>query len=219
MSKYDILLKILDQIRAEGIAAGFKSYNASAEDIEWLNQTRSKAYIHLYLKVKFGLLSFAKRETCVTDGTNDGGIDGYFIDEETKSITFLQSKFRTTKKNFETKKITIDEMASMDFARITAGYEQSESGLEYNGKIKGLIRSISQIDDIGRYKYRTVIIANLPDISQSILRSLTGGFPVETFDAERCYAELVFPVITGTYFQKEELAILLDLNTKNAGAK
>jgi len=107
----------------------------------------------------------------------------------------------------------------MDIARITAGYEQSESGLEYNGKIKGLIRSISQIDDIGRYKYRTVIIANLPDISQSILRSLTGGFPVETFDAERCYAELVFPVITGTYFQKEELAILLDLNTKNAGAK
>jgi hypothetical protein len=65
MSKYDILLKILDQIRAEGIAAGFKSYNASAEDIEWLNQTRSKAYIHLYLKVKFGLLSFAKsRDVC-----------------------------------------------------------------------------------------------------------------------------------------------------------
>lgn len=219
MSKYGALIKILDRIRSEGVTAGFPSYGAEAKDTDWTNQTRSRAYIHLYLKVKFGLLNFKERETHVTDGTHDGGIDGYFIDRESKSIYFLQSKFRATEKNFESKQITLDEVAAMDIARITNGEEHSESGLPYNGKIKGLIRNIADTEDIGRYKYKVIIIANLRDASATVLKNLTGGFPVEIFDADRCYSDLVFPVLSGTYFQKEEMSIYLDVSNKSAGAK
>jgi hypothetical protein len=217
--KYDTLLKILDQIRAEGAASGFSSYEPSSIDLDLINQARSRAYIHLFIKVKFGVLNFRERETYITDGAQDGGIDGYFIDRESKTVFFLQSKFRTTERNFETKRVTLDEIASMDIARISSGHESDEAGIEYNGKIKGLIRTIAAIEDIGRYKYRVVIIANLRGVSNTTLRNLIGGFSVEHFDAERCYAELVFPVLSGTYFQKEDLSIFLDLSNKNAGAK
>jgi hypothetical protein len=209
----------LDQIRSEGVAAGFTSYRSDRENPERANQARSKAYIHLFLKVTFGLLDFRERETFITDGTNDGGIDGYFVDRETRVIFFFQSKFRTTEHNFQNKQITLDEIASMDIARITSGEDESETGNEYNGKIKGLIRTIAQIEDIGRYKYQVILIANLDKVSPTTLRNLTGGFPVEVFDSERCYSELVFPVLSGTYFKKDELSILLDLSNKNAGAK
>lgn len=219
MAKYETLVKILDQIRAEGASAGYTSYAPTTDDTEAVNQARSKAYVHLFHKVKFGLLSFSDREKFITDGPQDGGVDGYFIDEDSKVITFLQSKFRTTEKNFESKQITLDEIASMDIARITSGYETNEDGVEYSGKIKGLIRNIAAIEDIGRYKYRVIIIANLRDASQTTLRNLTGGFAVEIFDSERCYSELVFPVLSGTYFQKGDLSILIDVSNKSAGAR
>jgi hypothetical protein len=219
MTKYAALSKILDQIRTEGVAAGFLSYGSKSDDPDWINQARAKAYIHLFIKVRFGLLDFREREKYITDGTQDGGIDGYFVDEDSRTVIFLQSKFRATEKNFQSKQITLDEVASMDIARITSGETSDEKGIDYNGKIKGLIRTISQIEDIGRYKYNIVIIANLRNASKTTLRNLTGGFPVEIFDAERCYSELVFPVLSGTYFQKENLSILLDLSNKNAGSK
>jgi hypothetical protein len=219
MSKYATLSKILDQIRTEGVAAGFPSYGSDPDNPEWTNQARSRAYIHLFLKVRFGVLDFREREVYVTDGTQDGGVDGYFIDRDSRTIIFLQSKFRTTEKNFRSKQITLDEIASMDIGRMTAGESSDEKGNEYNGKIKGLIRSITEIEDIGRYRYKITIIANLHNVSDTTLRNLTGGFPIEILDAERCYSELVFPVLSGTYFQKEELSILLDLSNKNAGSK
>lgn len=219
MSKYMALSKILDQIRAEGVLAGFTSYASDPNNDEWINQARSKAYIHLFLKVRFGLLDFRERENYITDGTYDGGIDGYFVDRDSHEILFFQSKFRTTERNFENKQITLNEIASMDIGRITSGEHEDECGHSYNGKIKGLVRSISEIGDIGRYKYRVIIIANLQNTSPAILKRLTGGFQVEIFDADRCYSELVFPVLSGTYFQKEDLSIFLDLSNKNAGSK
>jgi hypothetical protein len=116
MSKYETLVRILDQIRLEGIAAGYVSYKGDAVDS--LNQARAKAYIHLFLKVKFGLLGFKERESFMTDGTDDGGVDGYYLDAEAKTISFLQSKFRTNEKNFEGKQIEMSEIVSMDIARI-----------------------------------------------------------------------------------------------------
>ncbi|WP_454651346.1 AIPR family protein [Bradyrhizobium liaoningense] len=219
MSKYTALLKILDQIRIEGIASGYASYRATTSEVDALNHARSKAYIHLFLKVSFGILDFRERENFITDGSQDGGIDGYYIDRDTRTIFFFQAKFRTTEENFRSKQITLNEIGSMDISRIASGEIADERGNEYNGKIKGLIRNISAIDDIGRYKYQVVVIANLANISTTTLRNLVGGFPVEIFDAERCYAELVFPILSGTYFQKEELSIFLDLSNKNAGSK
>jgi hypothetical protein len=217
--KYAILVKILDQIREE------------ARDTKWANQyavddngadaimaARSRAYIHLYLKVMFGIGRFDEREAYITDGSYDGGIDGFFIDKESKRIYLLQSKFRNTEKNFEEKNIDYGELLAMDIERITTGHDKDEAGNQYNGKIQGLIRKISEISDVARFNYQVAILANC-SISPQNVRKLTGGFNADVFDFARVYNDLVFPIISGTYFKASDLTIKLDLNNKSAGAK
>ena len=176
MSKFEALVNILDQIRAEGTSLGFLSYGPSAEDLESINQARARAYIHLYLKVKFGLLDFSERDGFITDGPQDGGIDGYFIDKDAKTIHLIQSKFRTSEANFSNKKITLNEISAMDVGRISSGEQLDEKGVPYSGKIKRLMREISEIEDVGRYKYHVTIIANTPEISNNLLRNLRRWF-------------------------------------------
>ncbi|EEF22461.1 conserved hypothetical protein, partial [Ricinus communis] len=48
---------------------------------------------------------------------------------------------------------------------------------------------------------------------------LTGGYAAEVFNFEKTYEELVFPVITGTYFKASDIVIPIDLSNKNAGSK
>lgn len=218
-TKYQILLQILDKIREE--AAGTKwetKYAVGSNDFEAVAGARSRAYIHLYLKVMFGIGNFIDREQFVTDGGYDGGIDGYYIDRDTKRIFLLQSKFRNTEKNFEQKSIDYKELLAMDIERITTGNPHDEAGNEYNGKIQGLIRMISEIPDIARYNYHIAVIANC-DINAANVRKLTGGFNAEVFDFSRAYNDLVFPILSGTYFRAGDLTIQLDLNNKSAGAK
>jgi AIPR protein len=220
MSKYSMLVNILDQIRAEGASTPFTSkYVSSTSDPEQINHERSRAFIHLYLKVSFGMLDFAERERLITDGSNDGGIDGYFIDTERRMIFFVQSKFRTTEANFTNKQITLEELLAMDVTRILEGHEEDESGNKYSGKILQLQRDVRSIEDIGRYKYKIVILANIEAPSPSKLSRIVGGLPCEVVDYDRCYELLVFPVISGTYFNASELVIHLDLSNKNAGSK
>lgn len=92
MSKYQTLINILNQIRLEA-PARYVRYRPSDSDKEKMINALSRAYIHLFLKVKFGLIDFEEREKLVTDGTDDGGIDAYFIDSESKRIYFIQSKY------------------------------------------------------------------------------------------------------------------------------
>ena len=91
MSNYETLVNILDQIRKEA-PSQYKTYYPLESEMEKLNQARSRAFVHLYLKVKFGLLDFIEREGYVVDGTDDGGIDGYYIDKENK-LGFLEFAF------------------------------------------------------------------------------------------------------------------------------
>lgn len=216
--KYKIYLNILDQILREA-PDRYARYRLDDLDEEKLNQARSRASIHLFLKVSFGLLDFEDRERLVTDGSYDGGIDGYYIDKDTKSLYLLQAKFRTSQAKFEQKKITLEELLCMDVNRILEGEKFDEEGNEYNGKIKQLQREVSQIDDIARYNYKVVILANLSGISLAKLRLLTGGYPVDIFDATKTYEKLLFPVISGTYFTASDISIPIDLSNKNAGAK
>ena len=99
MTKYQTLINVLDVLRKEAPET-YKFYHPLEKDIEKLNQARSRALIHLFLKVKFGLIEFKEREKYVVDGMNDGGIDGFFIDKEKKMVFFIQSKFRTNQENF-----------------------------------------------------------------------------------------------------------------------
>jgi hypothetical protein len=216
--KYNTLVNILDRLRFEA-PANFKRYYPKEDDIEKINQARSRAFIHLYLKVKFGLLDFTEREYFITDGSQDGGIDGYYISTENRLIYFIQSKFRTNKKNFENKEITLSEILNMDTQEITQGNTSNEDGIEYNGKIKQLVREISQISDIGNYNYKVIILANLESVKSTKLRMLTGGFPSEVFNFDKCYSDLLFPIISGTFYNLAELYIDINLSNKGASSK
>ncbi|CAB1062357.1 hypothetical protein D1BOALGB6SA_7134 [Olavius sp. associated proteobacterium Delta 1] len=89
MTKYKILIKILDAIIQEAPANMTQRYYRKADNLEYLNQSRAKAFIHLYLKVTFGLLNFNEREHFITDGSHDGGVDGYYINPDNKTIYFI----------------------------------------------------------------------------------------------------------------------------------
>ncbi|MFK8039602.1 MAG: hypothetical protein AB8B74_15025, partial [Crocinitomicaceae bacterium] len=73
MTKYQTLINILDTIIKEAPASMNKKY-PKTNDVEKLNQSRARAFIHLYLKVNFGLLDFNEREHFITDDSYDGGI-------------------------------------------------------------------------------------------------------------------------------------------------
>ena len=217
--KYDILINILDKLRAEASEKHSSRYHPASSELEKINNARSRAFIHLYLKVLFGIFDFDEREKQITDNSYDGGIDGYYIDEDKKIIYLIQSKFRTTVKNFESKEITLDEVLTMDVNRILEGEDCDENGNTYNGKIKQLQREVSQLPDVARYSYKLVLLANLTNVSPSKLKQLTGGYAVEVFDFEKSYERLVFPIISGNYFTASDISIPIDLSNKNAGSK
>ncbi|WP_323964150.1 AIPR family protein [Aeromonas hydrophila] len=217
MTKYENLVNVLDQIRFES-PIEFKNYRPKQDDLEKINQARGRALIHLYLKVTFGILDFKSREKLVTDKGYDAGVDAYYIDTENKEVYFIQCKFRTNKDNFESKEISPNELLKMDIDRIVDGESCDEDGNEYNGKIKQLLREMSQVDDIGRYKYKVIILANLKSLKTSQVRKLTSGFSAEIFDNERIYKSLLFPVITGTYYNNNLLSISLSLTNKNSSS-
>ena len=107
----------------------------------------------------------------------------------------------------------------MDVARILDGHEEDESGMKYSGKILQLQREVRSLEDIARYKYKIVVLANIDKVVPAKLSRVVGGFPCEVMDFERCYQLLVFPVISGTFFNASDLVIHLDLSNKNAGSK
>src|SRR5258708_288571 len=141
--KYAVLVNILDQIRNEA-PQELKTYHPKAEEHERIDYARSRAYIHLFLKVKFGLLDFGEREKLITDAKSDGGIDAYLIDQESRTIYLVQAKFRTNEKNFEEKQIDLREILQIDADRITQGQEVNESGTPYNENIKKMAPEIIQ---------------------------------------------------------------------------
>ncbi|EOI3578070.1 AIPR family protein [Cronobacter turicensis] len=217
--KYEMLVNILDKIRMEAPANLEKTYKPNPDEMEKINAARARAFIHLFLKVNFGLMEFKEREKNITDSSYDGGIDGYYIDKEDRLVYLIQSKFRTTKTNFESKDISYDEILCMDVERILKGESHDEAGNEYNGKIKQLQRELSETDNITKFNYKIIILANLKDIQPARLRKLTDGYNADVFDYTRTYNELVFPVISETLFTAHDICIPIDLSAKNAGSK
>jgi hypothetical protein len=81
MSTYHVLVRVLDCLRREAPPER-RSYYPETSDVEGVNAARSKAFIHLFLKVRFGLLTFNERDEYITEGAQDGGVDAYYIDTE-----------------------------------------------------------------------------------------------------------------------------------------
>lgn len=211
MNKYDTLINILDQIRLEA-PVEYKCYRPKDDDLEKLNQARSKSLIHLFLKVSFGLLTFKERENYFTDGSYDGGIDAYYIDQDNKKIYLIQSKFRNNSKNFESKSIQFEELLKMDIERIIDGETHDDLGNEYSGKIKQLQRQLTQIPNIGRFQYEVILLANMDPPTPSALRRLIGPFQTIIYDYKKVYDDLVFPVVSGTFYNQSELCISLNID-------
>jgi hypothetical protein len=217
--RYIYLLNILDGVICEAPDRYSRKYPRTPSGPDEQNQARSRAMIHLYLKVMFGLTDFEDRERYVTDGGYDGGIDAYYIDRATRTLYVVQSKFRTTEINFESKEITLEELLQMDVERILGGFGTDEAGNEYAGKIKQLQREVGAVEDIARYRYVVVILANLKNPPRQKLQQLVGGYSIDIIDSERTYRELVFPVLSGTYFTASDITLPIDLSNKNAGSK
>ena len=102
--KYDTLIKILDKLRKEA-PVSYKRYQPSDDKPEEIQYARSLAFIHLLLKVKFGVSDFIERHQQITDGTGDGGLDAFHIDTDRKKLYLIQSKLGNTSTNFEGKNI------------------------------------------------------------------------------------------------------------------
>jgi hypothetical protein len=177
-------------------------------------QAISKAYIHLYLKVKCGLTDFEKRQALITDGANDGGLDAYYIDEDAKKLHLIQSKFRTTKDNFETKSISTDELVRMEINNIIKGRKKDSNGNAFNSKIENFQTEWSRIKDQAKYDIIVLILGNLKKLNDSQVRRLTENTKYEVFDCERTYNELIFPLCSGTYYDPKEITIEMNLFEK-----
>ena len=211
--KYETLLNTLDKI-CEEAPDKFVSYKTDKSNIDSLNQARSKAFIHLFLKVKCGMASFLERHNFITDGTQDGGVDAYYIDRENKKIFLIQSKFRTTKDNFEKKKITANDLVSMEVQRILKGEEKDSRGNSFSGKIKTFQSEWSKISDQAYYKYCVIILGNLENYTDEQIKRIIDNSDYEVFDFNRTYKELVFPLCSGTYYDPKEIKITIDLVNK-----
>lgn len=216
MNKYETLLAVLDKICHDAPTSA-KRYHPPSEDKEKMNQARAKALIHLYLKVKFGLLRFEEREHFITDRSGDGGIDAYYIDKERRVVYAIQSKFRTNLDNFEKKNIESQELLSMELGRIVTGEQKSENGSPWNGKIKQFQRELQQTEFHGAFKHKVVLIANCRKLTPAHLKRLCEGFPVEVVDHEHVYEELLFPVVNGTYYKAADLEIKISLSNVSSG--
>lgn len=215
-----MMVTILDHLRQEAADSPQAAvYLPDKSHHEEVNHARSRAFIHLFLKVAFGILEFRTREELVTDGRYDGGVDAYYVDRENRCIYFIQAKWRTTEENFRSKTISSNELLVMDISRILDGESSDERGQPYNDHIHAMQKHIAAIDDIGRYKYKVMLLANVPDITPAKLKQLTGGFAADVINHERAYFDLVFPIISGTYFCATDLHIAIDLSNKNAGSK
>ena len=174
MSKYQDLVNIIDSLRNEA-PESYKRYHPSLDDDVKLMSARSRAFIHLFLKVKFGLTDFLERESFITDDTSDGGIDAYYIDYTEKIIYLIQSKFRNSGANFQSREITLQDILAMDINRILDGEETDESGTLYNDKILKFIEKIGEISDMPKYARKVILLANVKkSIAPQLKRRMYG---------------------------------------------
>lgn len=216
MSKYQDLVNIIDSLRKEAPDTYKRYYPAEDDDVKMMN-ARSRAFIHLFLKVKFGLTEFLDRESFITDDISDGGIDAYYIDYVDKVIYLIQSKFRNSDANFQSREITLQDVLAMDINRIFDGEETDESETPYNDKILKFIEKINEISDMPKYERKVILLANVKKSIAPQLKRLTGGYAVDIFNFERVYNELVFPLVSGAYYNIKELKITLNVDKDSAG--
>lgn len=211
--KYDTLIRILDKLRKEA-PESYKRYHPADDKTEEIQYARSLAFIHLLLKVKFGISDFIERHQQVTDGSGDGGLDAYHIDTDRKKLYLIQSKLGNSSSNFDAKNIDPLDLIKVEVARITKGYKDDSSGLEFNDKILSFQKKLSQIRDIAKYDYIVLLLGNVYKYNDEQIRRLIDNNIYEVYDSAAAYQKLIFPLTTGTYYDPEEIEISIELANK-----
>lgn len=216
MDKYQLLIKTLDAIiiEAQNIESRI-SNKFQTTTAELINQSRSRALIHLFLRTRFGLIDLASAESCVTEGDGDGGLDAYFIDETNKIVYLVQSKFRTVPENFEQRSVDGYELFKMHLGEITRGEPTDAKGKSFNGKVQGLQRKIGEITNIGQYKYVLVFLGNIPqNLDPNSLNTVSGSVceKVEIINGKDTYNHLLLPYIQSDFYNKENFILEIQVS-------
>lgn len=211
--KFRLLVNVLDKLSDEA-PSSYKTYHPSGDEPELVDKARSLSFIHLLLKVKFGVLDFMERHKLITDGTNDGGLDAFFIDRDQKRLFLIQSKFRTNAKNFSGKSMEAEDLLKMEVSRITKGESEDTNGNRYNDKVLSFQAEIRLIRDIAKYEYIVLFLGNLTKLNDEQIRRLIDNCKYEVIDCNNAYSKLVFPLSSGTYYDPEEITIKLLLTNK-----
>ncbi|MBM9499221.1 AIPR family protein [Leptospira sp. 201903071] len=212
-SKYSMLLKVLDRLNLEA-PASYKTYHPDDSDVAGLDKARSLSFIHLFLKVKFGITDFLDRHKLITDGTQDGGLDAYFIDHEQKKLYLIQAKFRNNSQNFDSKSMSTDDLIKMEVSNLIKGVKEDSNGVQFNAKILAFQSELQRIRDIARYDYQVILLGNLYKLNDSQIRKLIDNAEYQIFDSEKTYNELLFPLATSTHYDPNEIIIKLLLSNK-----
>ncbi len=209
--QFETLLNIIDHIREQAPASLRSIYLPPPRREERVKQARARAYIHLYLMVKHGLLDFVEREKFICDGRQDGGLDAYYIDHETKTRTLIQSKFHMTERNFEVDQMSIDELSKMEIDRILRGEKKTSYGKTYNPSVRRLQRELKTTRGI--FKNNLVLLANVPHTDYKIKKAI-GYDQFEVFGFDRSYSELVFPYCSGIFHVPKEIQMMIRTRDK-----
>lgn len=212
--KHNLLKKTLDGIAATA-PNNFTIYHPDESDDEAQIHKYSRTQIHLFLRVRFGILDFDIAEKQITDGTNDGGLDAYHIDTEKKVIYLIQSKYKTTSDGYLNSDVDWREFFKMELDRIVRGETASISGNEYNGKVKSFQRQIADITDIARWEYKLIYLGNVPStITEERLLTVSGGVCTNTeiLHGRDFYNHVLIPYLKRDFYDKEDFSFEIYIN-------
>ena len=216
--KHKLLNGVLDNI-AELAPVDFKKYHPKIDDINGQIHKYSRAQIHLFLRVRFGILDFIGVENQITDDTGDGGLDAYHIDEEKKIIYLIQSKYKITPEGYLNDNVDWREFFKMELNRIVQGESVSMSGIQYNGKIRIFQKKIKDISDIARWKYVLIYLGNVPStISKKNLLEISGNVcdTAEVFHGNDFYNQVLIPYLKRDFYKKEDFSFQIYINQDRA---
>lgn len=216
--KHSLLKRTLDDIAASA-PEELQIYHPAEDDEDAQIHKYSRAQIHLFLRVRFGILDFNVVEGQITDGTGDGGLDAYHIDEDKKVVHLIQSKYKTTPEGYLNNDVDWREFFKMELDRIVRGEAGSISGNEYNGKIRIFQDQIKNIPDIARWAYRLVYLGNVPSaITKQNLLSTSGGVcqDAEVLHGSDFYNQVLIPYLKRDFYNKEDFSFEISINQDRA---
>lgn len=212
--KHELLNSTLDNI-SESAPAELSVYHPDAENVDAQIHKYSRAQIHLFLRVRFCLLDFNLVESQITDGTGDGGLDAYHIDEEKKVIYLIQSKYKTTPDGYLNSDVDWREFFRMELDRIVRGEVGSISGNQYSGKIHAFQQKIRNITDIARWNYILIYLGNVPSaITKENLLSISGSVcqDAEVLHGNDLYNHVLIPYLKRDFYNKEDFSFEIYIN-------